>query len=200
MMPLNGFPREAQACTMNQRPLPRISVVYATAQGSTREIAEYIAADLSARGATVSVADVEHAPDLSRFDVVIIGSAIHNRALLPEAVGYIDSHENELHTCEVWMFTVGLGPALRGPIGRLLGTAVPAAIARARDAAGAHELRAFAGHYERAGVSLGARTMYRLLGGTRYGDLRDWASIARWSASIAHVLGLPQPSATPVHP
>ncbi|WP_067822167.1 flavodoxin domain-containing protein [Nocardia inohanensis] len=185
---------------MNQYPLPRIAVIYATAQGSTREIAEYIAADLAARGATVEVADVEHAPDLSRFDTVILGSAVHNRALLPEAAEYLRSHRQELLAREVWMFSVGLGPALRGPIGRRVGTAVPKRIALARDLAGAHEYRAFAGHYERAGVSWSARTIYRLLGGTRYGDLRDWTAVSLWSASIARALKLPQPAAIPTHP
>lgn len=185
---------------MDNHTLPRISVVYATAQGSTREIAEYLAADLAARGATVEVADVEHAPDLSRFDAVVLGSAVHDRALLPEAVEYIATHRDELQARDVWIFSVGLGPALRGPIGRRLGRAVPKRIAAARDAAGAREYRSFAGHYERAGVSWQARTIYRLVGGTRYGDLRDWTAISFWSDSIAQALRLPQPRSIPTHP
>lgn len=78
--PLEENRRRAQARPMETNTLPRIAVIYATAQGSTREIAEFIAANLTARGATVEVADAEHAPDLSRFDAVILGSAVHNRA------------------------------------------------------------------------------------------------------------------------
>ncbi|WP_433566897.1 flavodoxin domain-containing protein [Nocardia sp. CA-151230] len=163
----------------------RIAIVYATAQGSTREIAAFIGDCLTARGATVEVADAEHAPDLSRFDVVILGSAVHNRALLPALTSYVDSHRDELLARDVWLFSVGIGPALRGPIGTFFGRAVPNQIRVVRDQAGAHAYRAFAGHYERAGVSLGARTMFRLLGGTRYGDLRDWPAIGTWATSIA---------------
>ncbi|APA98350.1 flavodoxin domain-containing protein [Nocardia seriolae] len=178
----------------------RIAVLYATAQGSTREIAEFIAADLAGRGATVAVADVEHAPDLSRFDAVVLGSAVHNRALLPTLVDYVRAHRDELNTRTVWLFSVGLGPALRGPIGGPLGRMVPKQIAAVRDSIAPHEYRAFAGHYERAGVSWQARALYRLMGGGRYGDLRDWTAVSRWTDSIAHSLRLPGPRTIPAHP
>ncbi|WP_225728973.1 MULTISPECIES: flavodoxin domain-containing protein [unclassified Nocardia] len=178
----------------------RIAVIYATAQGSTRDIAEFIAADFAARGAEVELHDVAHAPALSRFDAVVLGSAVHNMDLLPAAVAYVRDHRAELTPARVWLFSVGLGPALRGPIGRRIGRTVPKKIAVLRDSIAPVEYAAFAGHYERAGVSLWARTLFRLLGGTRYGDLRDWAAISAWSAGIARALGLPQPQATTVHP
>ena len=73
--------------------LPRIAVIYATAQGSTCEIAEFIAESLKARGAAVELADVEHAPDLTRLDAVVLGSAVHDMALLPnvDAPGFMAS-------------------------------------------------------------------------------------------------------------
>lgn len=179
---------------------PRISIVYASAQGSTREIAQFIGDDLSARGATVEISDVEHAPDLSLFDAVILGSAIHNMALLPEAAEYVKTHRDDLTIRPVWLFSVGLGPALRGPIGRMVGRAVPKRIAAVRDSITPRDYREFAGHYERAGVSLGARTLYRLLGGARYGDLRNWVDIRLWSAAIAQELQLPAPRTIPLHP
>ncbi|WP_330180130.1 flavodoxin domain-containing protein [Nocardia sp. NBC_01503] len=185
---------------METNTLPRIAVIYATAQGSTREIAEFIAANLTARGATVEVADAEHAPDLSRFDAVILGSAVHNRALLPPLTDYIRAHPKELAARAVWLFSVGLGPALQGPIGRRTGRAVPKQIAAVRDSLNPREYRPFAGHYERAGVSLGARTLYRLLGGPRYGDLRDWPAISGWIDSIATELRLSSPKYIPAHP
>ncbi|WP_459958665.1 flavodoxin domain-containing protein [Nocardia sp. IFM 10818] len=179
---------------------PRIAVVYATAQGSTREIAEYIGEDLSARGATVEIADVEHAPDLTRFDAVILGSAVHDMDFLPAATEYVHSHRAELGSRDVWLFGVGLGPALRGPIGRRVGRRVPKKIAALRDSINPREYRCFAGHYERVGVSLKARILYRLMGGGRYGDLRDWTAIGLWSYHIAEELRLQRPQSIPTHP
>jgi len=179
---------------------PRIAVIYATAQGSTRDIAEFISDALTARNAEVELSDVEHAPELSRFDAVILGSAIHDKALLPAMESYVDTHREALAGTEVWLFSVGLGPALRGPIGKRIGRVVPKRIAALRDSISPREYHAFAGHYERAGVSLQARTLYRLMGGDRYGDLRDWAAILAWTTAIASSLGLPHPKSTPIHP
>lgn len=51
-----------------------------------------------------------------------------------------------------------------------------------------------------AGVSLGARVLYRLLGGGRYGDLRDWTAISAFTDSIAQALKLHAPHTIPIHP
>ncbi|WP_227981366.1 flavodoxin domain-containing protein [Nocardia spumae] len=179
---------------------PRIAVVFATAQGSTKAIAECIGADLAHRGAQVEVADAEHAPELSRFDAVILGSAVHNVDVLPEMTAFTRAHRRELTDRDVWLFTVGLGPALRGPIGRRIGRVVPPKIAALRDAVQAVDYKAFAGRFEHVDVSWRAGVVFRLLCGGRYGDLRDWPSITEWTATIAHVLRLPQPTTTITSP
>ncbi|BDT87310.1 flavodoxin [Nocardia cyriacigeorgica] len=179
---------------------PRIAILYATEQGSTRDIAEFIADDLAGRGAEVALHDIEHAPDLSRFETVIIGSAIHHMDLLPSASAYIRTHREELAAAKVWLFSVGLGPALGGPLGRRLGRIVPKKVADLRDMINPQEYQAFAGRYERAGVGWKARTLYRLMGGAHYGDLRDWGAIRAWSDRVARALGLPHPVTNTVHP
>ncbi|MEV6426411.1 flavodoxin domain-containing protein [Nocardia sp. NPDC051463] len=178
----------------------RIAVVYATEQGSTRDIAEFIANELAGRETTVELADIDHAPDSSRFDTLVLGSAMHNMDFLPAAVDYMHAHHDELVHRQVWLFSVGLGPSLRGPIGRRVGRIVPKKIAALRDSIVARDYRAFAGRYDRAGVSLRARVQYRLLGGGRYGDLRDWAAIRAWTDNIAHSLRLPPARSTTIHP
>ncbi|MFJ9365806.1 flavodoxin domain-containing protein [Nocardia sp. NPDC101769] len=179
---------------------PRVAVIYATAQGSTREIADFIGACLTARGAAVEVADVAHAPEITPFDAIVLGSAVHDLALLPEMAEFVRSHRHELQARPVWLFSVGLGPALVGRIGRRVGHVVPRKVAALRDSITPRDFHAFAGHYERAGVSLPARALYRLLGGPRYGDLRDWSDITIWTDTIAQALHLQQAQATPTHP
>ncbi|MFX0577898.1 flavodoxin domain-containing protein [Nocardia nepalensis] len=179
---------------------PRIAVLYATAQGSTRDIAEFIGDALAARGAVIELSDIEHAAELSGFDAIILGSAVHDRALLPAMTSYVKTHRDELRQADVWLFSVGIGPALRGPIGRRIGRMVPKKVAALRDSIAPRDYHAFAGHYERAGVSLQARILYRLMGGGRYGDLRDWEAILAWVTGIARSLSLPKAKSTPIHP
>ncbi|MDO3647705.1 flavodoxin domain-containing protein [Nocardia mangyaensis] len=179
---------------------PRIAVLYATAQGSTRDIAEFICDNLVARGATAELHDIAHAPDLSTIDTVVIGSAIHDMDLLPEATAYLRHNLNTLAGKDVWLFSVGLGPALRGPLGRWAGRQVPRKIAAVLGMLHPHDYIPFAGRYEREGVSWRARTMYRVLGGARYGDLRDWQAVREWSTRIGDALALPHAPASVVQP
>lgn len=175
---------------MTTTPAPRVAVLFATAHGSTRDIAEFICDDLNSRGARAELHDIEHAPDLTGIGTVVLGSAVHNMDLLPEASAYIRHNLPTLKDKDIWLFTVGLGPALRGPIGRWVGRQIPRKIAAALTALHPRDYAAFAGKYEREGVSWRARTMFRLLGGTRYGDLRDWQAVRQWTSMIAHALQL----------
>lgn len=179
---------------MTTTPTPHVAVLFATAQGSTRDIAEFIYEELVSRGANAELHDIEHAPDLTGVDSVIIGSAIHNMDLLPEATAYIRHNLSTLTGKNVWLFTVGLGPALRGPIGRWAGRRIPGKVDAVIATLNPRDYTAFAGKYEREGVSWRARTMFRLLGGTRYGDLRDWDAVRRWADTLAHTLQLPKVS------
>ncbi|MEU4650350.1 flavodoxin domain-containing protein [Nocardia fluminea] len=185
---------------MTTTPTPRVAVLYATAQGSTRDIAEFVWDDLVARGARAELHDIEHAPELSGIDAVVVGSAIHNMDLLPEASAYLRHNRDTLVDTDIWLFSVGLGPALRGPIGRWVGRQVPPKIAATIRTLHPRDYTAFAGHYEREGVSWRARTMYRMLGGARYGDLRDWQAVREWSTGIGDALLLERAPVTVVHP
>ncbi|MEV0546448.1 flavodoxin domain-containing protein [Nocardia salmonicida] len=185
---------------MTTTPTPRIAVLYATAHGSTRDIAEFVWDDLVARGARAELHDIEHAPDLSGLDTLVIGSAIHNMDLLPEASAYLRNNRNTLVDKDIWLFSVGLGPALRGPLGRWVGRQVPPKIAAAIRTLRPRDYTPFAGQYEREGVSWRARTMYRMLGGARYGDLRDWQAVREWSTRIGDALMLERAPVTVVHP
>ena len=97
-----------------------MAVLSSTEQGSTRDIAEFIAADLAQRGADAHLHDIEHAPAPEGFDAVILGSAVHDMDFPPPAVAYPDRYRTTLATTDVRLFGVGPGPALRGPIGRIV--------------------------------------------------------------------------------
>ena len=64
-------------------------MAYASGNGSTKEIAEFIAARLIRNGLLVQAHSVVDAPDPAAFEAVVIGSAIHNRAWLPSTEEYV---------------------------------------------------------------------------------------------------------------
>ncbi|MFD7842252.1 flavodoxin domain-containing protein [Nocardia sp. NPDC059764] len=164
----------------------RIAVVYATGQGTTGEIAEFIGNALESPQVAVEVVPIGHqVPDLAGFDTVVLGSPVHHDALMKSFVVFAYQRLDQLASPDVWLFSVGMAPALSGPIGRRLARRVPKDIATMRDALAARGYRAFAGRYERAKIPLRAQLRYFLLGGRRYGDLRDWDAVRAWAAEIA---------------
>jgi len=165
----------------------RVLVLHASSGGSTKAVAEFIAARLRARGAVADVRGLDERPGLTGYDAVVLGSAVHDRALLPAAQHFVLQNSDALRVLPVWLFSLGIGPSLRGPVGHFLRDAVPPRIAELCELIGPREYRAFAGVMPRAGAPLVARFMLWVCGG-RYGDLRDWRAIDAWATGIASYL------------
>lgn len=97
-----------------------VLVAYASAHGSTKGIAERIAARLSDREARVEVRPVGEVEDIDAYDSVILGSAVYGQSWIPDATAFLRRHADELALRRVWLFSVGsFGDTYRG-IGRLM--------------------------------------------------------------------------------
>ncbi|CAM3633040.1 flavodoxin domain-containing protein [Smaragdicoccus niigatensis] len=167
--------------------MPKILVAYASADGSTAEVASAVGRRLTSLGFVTDVVDIEFKPDPTPYDAVIVGSAIHNGALLPTAVAWVEARKPVLESRRTWLFTLGFGPVLRGPIGGIFRRMVPPDVASVQDALKAEEYRPFAGAFSRP-PERRLRVLIWLLGAS-YGDHRDWAQITDWADSIARRLG-----------
>ena len=162
-----------------------VLVAYASALGSTREIAERIASRLPATAGGVECVNVEEVAAVSGYDAVVVGSAIHNQAWLPPAALFFTSRAPELAQRPVWAFSVGMADALPKPfrrrgaalqqerLTRILSEEVPLR---------GHKL--FSGVYEADQMPAPLRVLFRFTGG-RFGDLRDWAAVDAWADQIA---------------
>ncbi|GAA1895434.1 flavodoxin domain-containing protein [Actinomadura bangladeshensis] len=164
-----------------------VLVAYASAHGSTRSIAERIAAVLTEHGERVEVSAMSGVGDAGAYRAFVLGSAVHSRAWLAEATGFLRRERAVLAERPVWLFSVGMPAALRGPW-RGYGPKEEALLAddlhRTLDA---REHRLFSGAFRREHIPLAGRLICGLLG-IRYGDYRDWPSIDAWAARIADEL------------
>ena len=153
-------------------------VVFASKYGSTREVAETIAAQLgSAHG--IHVRDAGEVESFSGADAVVLGSAIYAGHWLKPALKLLRENAGELASRPTWLFSVGpLGdppkPEDAGPEG----------ISEAIDATRARGHEVFAGKLDRAVLSRIERLMVGALHAPE-GDFRNWDAIRAWAGDVA---------------
>jgi menaquinone-dependent protoporphyrinogen oxidase len=165
----------------------KILVCCASRHGSTRELADKIASTLrrsavpGGRALHVDVRDVHEAIDPSRYDAVIIGSAIYFGGWLRPARDFLAEHSDELRARPVWLFSSGpLDGQAQAPI-----TATNAAEILRLSSAREHRL--FGGRLSRSALTYAEKAVVRVVHASE-GDFRNWADVERWATSIASAL------------
>lgn len=73
-----------------------ILVAYATAHGSTKEVAEFIGRILTTYNAKVTVADVQDIQYVDTYDAFVLGSPIHGGLWLQEMCNFTDRFHAQL--------------------------------------------------------------------------------------------------------
>jgi menaquinone-dependent protoporphyrinogen oxidase len=160
-----------------------VLVTYATAAGSTAGIAQRIADRLTSDGFAVSCLPVDEVRGpVSSYDAVVVGSAIHDQAWLPEATRFVVTHSAELAARPTWLFSVGMPGALGKGLRRWAMKEGPKVLTPFADVH-AWDTRLFSGVVLPSQLPFTGRLVFRLLGG-RYGDFRDWDEIDRWADEI----------------
>ncbi|WAL44658.1 flavodoxin domain-containing protein [Rhodococcus pyridinivorans] len=165
-----------------------VLIGYATARGSTREIAERIAAGLESRGA-VELRALGDIASVRTYEALVVGSAIHNGQWLPEASDAIHRLCAEPVGRPVWAFSVSsvgatstiLSPRVAAYLRRV--TPEPRAVQNLRSVADVRDHRFFAGVIASGDWAGIGRIVFRLMGG-HYGDARDWVDVDAWTERI----------------
>ncbi|MFJ8383985.1 flavodoxin domain-containing protein [Streptomyces sp. NPDC094438] len=161
-----------------------ILVGYATAHGSTQEIAEHIGARLAEAGITADVRPMDEVDSPDGYVAFVLGSAVHGQAWLPAAKDFVRRNSPLLCFRPVWLFSVGMPGALRGPWKRLAPKEEPLIAQGLPGHLPYRNHRLLSGVVTRDHLPFKIRVIFRLMG-CRYGDLRDWAAIDAWTDRIA---------------
>lgn len=187
----------------NQKPYPlsevkfgennmenKILVTYASQAGSTAGVAEAIGKTLSEGGAQVDVLPMKNVKDLSSYQAVVAGSAIHGQKWLPEAMDFMRDHQAELSRKPFASFMVcitlsmanadqyreGLKEWMR-PVAELVRPVSEGYFAGALD-------------FSKLPVSFNTLSMRLvvLFGVWKEGDHRDWNAIRNWAENLKPLL------------
>jgi len=156
-----------------------VLVAYATKKGSTREVAEAIAATLRAHELEVDVAAAGDAHDLHRYSAIVLGGAIYLGRWHQDARRFLARHRADLAMVPFVVF--GMGPRTlsekdvnesRAQLERALGhfpDLHPLSVA------------IFGGVLDPAKLSFPLNRMEAV-------DARDWDAIEAWAVEVATTL------------
>lgn len=178
--------------TLGDNPMSKILVTYASTAGSTAGVAEVIArtlaesAPLAAGGAQVDLRPVGEVEDLAPYRAVVVGSAIHGSAWLPEAVQFVKKHQSELHQKLFAAFLVCMTLTMKNETYR---EGIQDALGPVRELVRPVSEGYFAGALDCSKLKLFPdRLVLRAIvasGTWQEGDFRDWNAIRAWARDLA---------------
>ena len=167
-----------------------VLVAVASSHGSTSSIGKRIGQRLSERGHDVHVRSVEAVHDVTGYDTVVIGSAVHGGEWLPSGSDFVRRHSGALQHRPVWLYSVSCvgsrGGVFADPVNRLLRSlrGETGQIKDFRAQLDVQDHRDFTGVVDKDHWPMSGRLVFRALTG-RIGDHRDWNDIDSWSDRIA---------------
>lgn len=172
-------PVELLSFSYGEENMSKVLIAYASATGSTVDIAAAIGRTLGERGFSVDVRPIKEKPPVEGYQAVLIGSAVQGAKWLPEAVDFVKTNQAALIRIPVALFSVHFffrGDSENDRKMRLsyldsVRPFVPQAV----------EVF-FAGRFDQRTTAMGLpRWLARL---TPTIDRRDWGKIRAWAETI----------------
>ncbi len=171
----------------------KILVTFASAHGSTGEIATFISHILQAYGAEVDCFPVETMNDLRGYEAIVAGSPIHDGMWLQGLSLFFERFAQELAQTPLFLFITCLRVLEPGGYDHALSNYL---YARTLEKLNVRDTTAFAGKVKLDTIDWNERWLLTL----RYDgaelpqhlnqDYRDWYTIATWANKIAQQLKL----------
>ncbi|MBL7063605.1 MAG: flavodoxin domain-containing protein [Anaerolineae bacterium] len=162
----------------------KILVAYASKCGSTGKVAEAIGQVLCEGSTAVDVCLAKDVTDVSSYQAVVVGSAIRAGRWLPEAVKFVETHQEALSQLPIAYFAVCL--TLKDDTEENRRT-VAAYLDPVREMVQPVDVGLFAGALDCSKLSLPLRLMMKVMKSPE-GDFRDWDGIRAWAANVRPML------------
>lgn len=162
----------------------KILVTYATATGSTAEVAQAIAKTVSGDNGAVDVLTVKQVEDLSPYRAIVVGTAIRNGRVYRAALNFLKQHQAILSQVPVAYFIVCMTVRDETEEGRTLLTFYENQMRAKAPQVQPVDVVFFAGKVDPETLPLPSRLIVKALK-SEEGDFRDWDAIRGWASSVA---------------
>jgi menaquinone-dependent protoporphyrinogen oxidase len=169
--------------------MTQVLVAYGTRYGSTREVAEAVAATLGGQGADSDVRQAKEVRSLDGYDAVVLGTPLYMGALHKDVRALLERHRAALEATPFAVFALGpikADDGLDGSREQLfsalakLPLPTPAATA------------VFVGAYDPARLGFKDKMIAALPASPLHGetahDDRDWEAVGAWSGKLVELL------------
>ncbi len=169
----------------------KVLVSYASAHGSTAEVAQFVGKVLQEHDFAVTVASVNDVKSVSGYDAFILGSAIHAGMWLTPMSVFFERHENEMVGKPVYFFMTCIRVLEPDGLRHALSNYVHQ---ETMQKLGVQDIGVFAGKLNWDEIDLQERWALSLrydgseVPGSRNDDFRDWNAIRAWAVSVREAL------------
>lgn len=168
--------------SFSQSKSKNILITYGSFSGSTKEIVDSMKTYLAYDSTLIETFSAERKKlELSKYDLIIIGSAIHGNAPHPKILEFIDINRDELNTKEIAVFAVCGTITSTKRKKRENALTYPDKVSHGLIKV--YKKEVFAGNMPSSGKK-SDDFMAKLFLGIVTGDFRDWAKIKEWSSEI----------------
>ncbi|OKK03730.1 flavodoxin [Streptomyces sp. CB03234] len=165
----------------------KVLVTYGTKNGSTAEIADFIASVLRDEGLEAEVRPPSEVTDVAPYGTVVIGGALYMGRWHRDARRFARQHRQELRERPVWLFS-------SGPLDPSASEREMPPVPSARRAQRRTEARDHVTFGGRLAAGAKGRMANAILDENRGGDFRDLPRIAEWTARVASEIKAPEGS------
>ena len=179
------FPESS--CGVEKEKGHKVLVAYASACGSTGEVAESIGQVLCDNGTAVDVRLVENVKDLSSYQAAVIGSAVHSSKWLPEAIKFIETNQTVLSQLHVAYFLTCLTLYKSNDVTRRRARSYLDPVLDAVPQIKPVDIGLFAGVLDYSKLSFVVRRIMKSKmkkKGVPEGDHRNWDDIRAWAKGL----------------
>jgi menaquinone-dependent protoporphyrinogen oxidase len=159
----------------------KVLVAYASWAGSTADVAERIAEVLNGSGFAAEAVRAKDVRDLSSYDAVVLGTAVHAGKLHPDALKFARRNAADLGSKPFAAFVVCL--AMKGSDEKARATAA-AYLEPVRQQVKPLSEGLFAGAYDPQKLDFVLRQIMKMIKAPP-GDFRKWDDVEAWASSLA---------------
>jgi menaquinone-dependent protoporphyrinogen oxidase len=168
--------------------MAKILVTYATAAGSTGEVAEAIGKALGEQGAIVDVRRAKEVDDASGYDAVILGTGVRAGRTYAEAGSFLKRHEGALSKVPVACFVVCATMKEDTEDSCREASSYLEAMLEATPGVQPVSMGTFAGVIDFQKLPWLLSTILKVFMKEPGGDYRDWEAIRAWAVEVYPVL------------